>query len=79
MGLTGGDRRVEAVRKGQFHIYSASNIDEGIEILTGVPAGERQEDGTYPEGTINYLVDKNLREMAERLRGFYSEEKKEGN
>ena len=42
-----------------------------------MPAGERQEDGTYPEGTVNYLVDKQLREMAERLKGFYGEEKQE--
>jgi predicted ATP-dependent protease len=69
---------VEAVRKGQFHIYSAVSTDEGIEILTGTPAGKRQKDGTYPEGTVNYLVDKRLKEMAERLRSFYAEEKKEG-
>ncbi len=68
---------VEAVRKGQFHIYSAKTIDEGIEILTGVPTGERQKSGTYPKGTVNYLVDKKLKEMAERLKGFYVEEKKE--
>ncbi|MBI4283792.1 MAG: ATP-dependent protease, partial [Chloroflexi bacterium] len=68
---------VEAVRHRQFHIYSARSIDEGIEILTGVPAGERQTDGTYPENTVNYLVNKQLKEMAERLRGFYAEEKKE--
>jgi len=68
---------VEAVRSGQFHIYTAKTIDEGIEVLTSIPAGEKQEDGTYPEGTINYLVDKQLREMAERLKGFYAEEKKE--
>ena len=68
---------VEAVRKGQFHIYSAKTINEGIEILTGVPAGERQEDGTYPEGTVNYLVDKKLKEMAEQLKSFYAEEKAE--
>jgi predicted ATP-dependent protease len=69
---------VDAVKQGQFHIYSARTIDEGIEILTGTPAGERQTDGTYPEGTVNYLVDKRLKEMAERLKGFYAEEKKEG-
>jgi predicted ATP-dependent protease len=68
---------VEAVRKEQFHIYSAASVDEGIEVLTGVPAGERQDDGTYPEGTVNYLVDRQLKEMAERLKGFYAEEKKE--
>jgi predicted ATP-dependent protease len=61
---------VEAVRKGQFAIYAAKTIDEGIEILTGTPAGERQADGTYPEGTINYLVDKKLREMAEQMKSF---------
>lgn len=69
---------VDAVRQGQFHIYSARTIAEGIEILTGVPAGERQKDGTYPEGTVNYLVDKRLKDMAERLKSFYAEEKKEG-
>jgi predicted ATP-dependent protease len=68
---------VEAIRKGQFHIYSARTIDEGIEILTGFPAGEKKKDGTYSEGTINYLVDKKLKEMAERLKEFYTEEKKE--
>ena len=67
----------EAVKKGQFAIYSAKTIDEGIEILTGVPAGEKQKDGTYPEDTVNYLVDKRLREMAEQLRGFYGEERSE--
>ena len=68
---------VDAVKQGQFHIYSATTIDEGIEILTGTPAGERQKDGSYPEGTVNHLVDKHLKEMAERLKGFYAEEKKE--
>ena len=71
------DEVVEAVRNGQFYIYAAKTIDEGIEVLTGVPAGKRKKDGTYPAGTINFLVDKQLREMAERLRGFYTEEKKE--
>ena len=69
---------VDAVKKGKFHIYSARTIDEGIEILTGTPAGERQKDGTYPDGTVNYLVDKRLEDMAERLKGFYAEDKKEG-
>jgi hypothetical protein len=46
--------------------------------LTGIPAGKRQKDGTYPESTVNYFVDKRLKEMAERLKGFYAEEKKEG-
>jgi predicted ATP-dependent protease len=68
---------VDAVREGKFHVYSAKTIDEGIEILTGVAAGERQADGSYPEGTVNYAVSHQLGKMAERLRSFASEEKKE--
>ena len=61
---------VEAARAGKFRIYPVRTIDEGIEVLTGVPAGKRREDGTYEEGTVNYLVDRRLREMAEAMRGF---------
>jgi len=68
---------VDAVKQGQFHIYSAETIDEGIGILTDVPAGEKRKNGTYPKGTVNYLVDKRLREMAGRLKSFYGEERKE--
>ena len=63
---------VKAVQDGQFYIYQVKTIDDGIEILTGVPAGERQADGTYPEGTVNYRVDKRLRELAEGLKGYYA-------
>jgi hypothetical protein len=52
-------------------------VDEGIEILTGVPAGRRSEDGTYPEDTVNYLVDSRLKELTKDLRKFYAEEEKE--
>ncbi len=69
---------VDAVRQGQFHIYSAKTVDEGIEILTGVPAGERQKDGSYPEGSVNYLVDRRLKEFAHRMKSFYTEEKRAG-
>jgi hypothetical protein len=51
-------------------------IDEGIEILTGMKAGERKEDGTYEEDTINYLVNKRLEEMTNKMKGFEAEEKK---
>jgi predicted ATP-dependent protease len=63
---------VKAVKEGKFHIYSVKTIDEGIEILTGVSSGERRADGSYPEGTVNYLVDKRLREYAERLRVYHA-------
>jgi hypothetical protein len=45
-------------------------VDEGIALLTGRPAGERQEDGSYPEGTVHGLVQDRLRRYAERLRAF---------
>ena len=61
---------VEAAAEAKFHIYSVNTIDEGIELLTGVPAGETQEDGTYPEGTVNYLVDTRLREQAESMKSY---------
>ena len=62
---------VDTVKEGAFHIYSVKTIDEGMEILTGVSAGERQPDGSYPKGTINYLVDNRLKELNESLRGYY--------
>ena len=61
---------VDVVKTGRFQIYSVKTIDEGIEILTGVNAGERLKDGTFEKDTVNYLVDKRLREMAEKLREF---------
>ncbi len=69
---------VEAAQKGLFHIYAADTIEEGIEILTGVSCGERQADGSYPEGTVNFLVGQRLKAMAEGLKGYYAAEKTEG-
>lgn len=60
---------VESVREGNFHIYSIETIDQGIELLTGVPAGEADEEGNYPEGTVNHLVQQKLLEMAEEKTG----------
>jgi lon-related putative ATP-dependent protease len=61
---------VEAVRNGQFAIYPVGTIDEGIEILTGVKAGERGAEGRFPGGTINRLVEDKIRSFAERGRSF---------
>ena len=55
---------VEAVRAGQFHIWAVTTIDEGIELLTGVPAGARQFDGHFPDDSVNGRVDRHLREFA---------------
>ena len=51
---------VEACRNGAFAVYGVDTVDEGIELLTGKPAGKRRQDGTYPEGTVNGLVQKRL-------------------
>jgi len=69
------DDVVQAVRQGQFHIYAVETIDQGIELLTGVPAGEADEEGNYPPGTVNYLVQQKLLEMAEEKT---SKKEKEG-
>ncbi len=61
---------VEAVKNGQFAIYAVGTVDEGIEILTGVKAGERGPEGRFPAGTINRLVEDKLKSFAERARGF---------
>ncbi len=61
---------VDAVKAGLFHLYAVKTIDEGVEVLTGVKAGERREDGTFENGTVNHKVDKRLKNMAEKLREF---------
>ena len=58
------DEVIEAVKNKLFHIYSISNVDEGIEVLTGVPAGKKDKNGQFPAGTINYLVYEKLKKYA---------------
>ncbi len=65
---------VEAVANGQFAIYAIETVDEGIELLTGIPAGERDESGAYPEGTLNFLVEQRLAKLAEHEKGKKDEE-----
>jgi lon-related putative ATP-dependent protease len=65
---------VEAIKEGRFHIYPVGNIDQGIEVLTGVPAGEPDDKGKYPEDTINYMIQKRLDKMAELLSARNEEE-----
>ncbi len=61
---------IEAVKAGKFNIYAVKTIDEGIEFLTGKKAGMKRSDGTFEENTVNYLVDKQLRENADKLKQF---------
>jgi lon-related putative ATP-dependent protease len=65
---------ITAVEKGKFHIYAIENMDEGIEILTGVKAGMRNKKGNYPKNTLNYLVMERLKMMSESIKE--SEQKK---
>ncbi len=65
---------VAAVKEGRFAVYAVRNIDEGIEILSGRPAGKQQADGGYPEETINFLVDRKLEELAQGIKDFPGEQ-----
>ncbi len=64
------DEVIEAIKDGKFHIYPIKTINEGIEVLTGVKAGDKKPDGTFEEGTINYLVQKRLTEIAELIKEY---------
>ena len=57
------DEVIDAVKEGKFHIYSVKKIEEGLELLTGIPAGEPDKFGEYPENTIFYLVNQKLRDF----------------
>lgn len=61
------DEVIQAVKDGQFHVWAVKTIDEGVEILTGVKAGMRKKNGSYPKGTINALVDEKLKLLADQL------------
>lgn len=59
------DDVVEAIEKKQFVLYPVNTVDEAITLLTGLPAGERNKEGEFPEGSVNYKVEQRLLEMAE--------------
>ena len=58
------DEIIQAVKDKKFHIYAVSTIEEGIEVLTGVPAGKKDKDGHFPAGTVNRLVYEKLKKYA---------------
>ncbi|MFN8446358.1 MAG: ATP-binding protein [Caldilineaceae bacterium] len=68
---------VQAVADGQFHVYTVETIDQGITLLTGVAAGERDNEGSYPEDSINRLVQERLRELAQKRSDFNKPSAKE--
>jgi lon-related putative ATP-dependent protease len=64
---------IDAVQDGKFYIYAVRTIDEGIEILTGLAAGEADASGTYPEDTVNGKVQLRLKMFSERQKQFARE------
>ncbi|TVR70291.1 MAG: ATP-binding protein [Spirochaetaceae bacterium] len=60
----------DAVENGLYHIYAIDTVDEGIEILTGIVAGERGGDGHFPKNTVNGMVERRLRQMATQVKDF---------
>jgi lon-related putative ATP-dependent protease len=61
---------VEAAEQGLFHIWPVETVDQAVELLTGLPAGERGEDGRFPEGSVNRRADDRLAEFAKKARAF---------
>jgi lon-related putative ATP-dependent protease len=60
----------DAIRAGRFHVWAIRTIDEGLEILTGVEAGQRNTKGQFPAGSVNHQVEKRLRDMAKATKAF---------
>lgn len=58
------DEIIDSVKNNKFHIFAVETIDEGIEILTGVPAGKKDKNGKFPLGTVNYLAQEKLNKFA---------------
>lgn len=64
------DDVVAAVEAGEFHVYAVDTIDQGLEVLTGIAAGSRDEDGRFPEGSVNAAVEHRLAAFARQARAF---------
>jgi len=71
------DEVIQAVKEGKFHIYPIDTIDEGIEILMGLPAGKKLENGFFEKGSIHEKVYNKIRQYALTMANFGKEEKEE--
>ncbi len=69
---------VDAVVSGQFAVHPVRDVDQGIELLTGIAAGERDAQGRFPEDSINGRVEDRLIEYSERMRAFSARVRGEG-
>jgi predicted ATP-dependent protease len=61
---------IEAVKSGQFHIYPIDHVDHCLELLTGLPAGECDENGEFPQGSVNQKIRERLLDLAAKRRAF---------
>ena len=61
---------VDAVDRGEFNVWAVNTVDEGIELLTGVAAGERRPDGSYPAESVHGRVAHKLRDLSEQLASY---------
>lgn len=61
---------VQAVAEGKFHVYAVETVNQALELLTGMPAGEQDDKSKYPEGSVNFLVEKQLIEFASIRRRY---------
>jgi hypothetical protein len=67
------DDVVEAVKASRFAIYPIATIDQGIALLTGLPAGERNAQGEFPEGSVNRRVEESLIHFSKRIQALGSD------
>jgi len=61
---------IEAVGRGQFNVYPVAHVDQCLEILTGIPAGERDENGEFPDDSVNHKIRERLLGFANQLQAF---------
>jgi len=69
---------VEAVEEGDFQVYAVETVDQAVEVLTGETAGELRADGTFPEGTVNAKVERQLDALAQKAKQFASDDESDG-
>lgn len=69
---------IDAAEAGSFHIYPIRTVDQGLELLTGMTAGEADENNIFPDNTVNGMVQKHLTRMAEQKRSFSSGQSETG-
>jgi predicted ATP-dependent protease len=69
---------VDTVKAGKFHVWAVGHADEALELLTGVPAGQRLPDGAFEPDTVNYRVDQKLKQMMELAKELMKGEEDSG-